>query len=207
MKVQKSTETNQNQNLEIRKRNEKEDMGKDKEAEVEISGKNDEDMGKTKEESENKEEKSEEITPEDLLFMVCTFCTFQLFFSIFVLYFPSFFVYFLQVSANTGRIHLYRRVLENLSKDSKSTDPKFVPLEANFRPEDLKNSGAFSATHRLPPVIASSAPLLERSRAFLEEWNSLRAIMRKKLLNRPVGLPLHNYLGENLPVSLFPLLS
>lgn len=84
-----------------------------------------------------------------------------------------------EVSANTGRIHLYACVS---NKDSR---PRQLAL--NFRPEDVE-----------PPVILSSPPKIvhespahrEAILTFIKEWNELRPIERNKIFGRPLRLPL-----------------
>ncbi len=105
--------------------------------------------------------------------------------------FPAF-----QVSQYTGRIHLYSCI--------PGTDLRPRPLFENFRPEELDllnsqaaedNKGATFKSFKDNPAYRHV--LL----AFVNEWNELRPIDRRKLVGKPLQLPLTvelSYLSEGI---------
>jgi len=84
-----------------------------------------------------------------------------------------------EVSANTGRIHLYACVSD---KDSRPRQ-----LAVNFRPEDVESPVILSS----PPKFVHESPAhREVILTFIKEWNELRPIERNKIFGRPLRLPL-----------------
>ncbi|TVU38101.1 hypothetical protein EJB05_11454 [Eragrostis curvula] len=89
-----------------------------------------------------------------------------------------------EVSQHTGRIHLYSCVPGHDSR------PK--PLLENFLPEELDSPLSSSSD-----VKKTRTQLLKRNpafckifNAFIKEWSSLRPIDKRKLLGKPLQLPL-----------------
>ncbi|GJN32970.1 hypothetical protein PR202_gb21522 [Eleusine coracana subsp. coracana] len=89
-----------------------------------------------------------------------------------------------QVSQHTGRVHLYSCVPGHDSR------PK--PLLENFLPEELEPPSSLS-NH----IKKTRTQLLKRNpafrkvfNAFIKEWSALRPIDQKKLLGKPLQLPL-----------------
>lgn len=91
-----------------------------------------------------------------------------------------------EVSHYTGRVHLYACIP---GKDSR---PR--PLFENFRPEELETM-IFSAdgkNNEVSPKLVKENPAYYNSFSlFIKEWNDLRPIERKKLLGKPLQLPLN----------------
>lgn len=89
-----------------------------------------------------------------------------------------------QVSSYTGRVHLYTCIL--------GTDTRPRPLFENFRPEEIELLSSLADDDEKKKDIsvmdkpANMHALLE----FLNEWKKLRPIERKKLLGKPLQLPL-----------------
>ncbi|CAK9148010.1 unnamed protein product [Ilex paraguariensis] len=89
-----------------------------------------------------------------------------------------------EVSQYTGRIHLYSCIPQ--------VDSRPRPLFENFRSEEVES--------QLPPVedrkttayncIKEDPRYRHALVAFVDEWNKLRPIERKKLLSKPLQLPL-----------------
>ncbi|XP_057831961.2 uncharacterized protein LOC131042656 isoform X2 [Cryptomeria japonica] len=89
-----------------------------------------------------------------------------------------------EVSANTGRIHLYVCITNQDSRPRK--------LELNFRPEDFESSITVDALGKssLPKCLSTDSAHREIVLTFIKEWNDLRPIERNKLFGRPLRLPL-----------------
>ncbi|CAM8977140.1 unnamed protein product [Rhodiola kirilowii] len=92
-----------------------------------------------------------------------------------------------EVSQYTGRIHLY---LCNASTNSRP-----MPLFENFRPEEVEVEALGSVEANCSKAIGNR--LIKENPAyrsvmlaFINEWNSLRPVKRKKLLGKPLQLPL-----------------
>ncbi|CAM8971617.1 unnamed protein product [Rhodiola kirilowii] len=92
-----------------------------------------------------------------------------------------------RVSQYTGRIHLY---LCNASTNSRP-----MPLFENFRPEEVEVEALGSVEANCSKTIGNR--LIKENPAyrsvmlaFINEWNSLRPVKRKKLLGKPLQLPL-----------------
>ncbi|EPS69999.1 hypothetical protein M569_04762, partial [Genlisea aurea] len=100
-------------------------------------------------------------------------------------------VFFAQVSKHTGRIHLYSCIPD--------IDPRPRPLFANFRQEEVES---FSAAEEMrKSSILDISLFKEGLLAFIGEWKKLRSVERKKLINKPLQLPLTLelwYLSESL---------
>lgn len=90
-----------------------------------------------------------------------------------------------EVSQYTGRVHLYMCIQ---GKDSR---PR--PLFENFRPEELE-SMTFSTCdidkETAPQWLKENPACYNVFKTFIREWNDLRPIERKKLLGKPLQLPL-----------------
>lgn len=87
------------------------------------------------------------------------------------------------MSPYTGRIHLYSCIL--------GTDTRPRPLFENFRPEELELLSSLADDDKKKEISIKDNPayihaLLE----FSNEWKKLRPIERKKLLGKPLQLPL-----------------
>lgn len=99
-----------------------------------------------------------------------------------------------QVSQNTGRIHLYSCI--------PGKDPRPRPHFQNFRPEEVEASYASldineEKTHE---SITDDQVHLLAIIEFMKEWNALRPIEKRKLLGKPLQLPLSlelSYLSES----------
>ncbi|KAI5067217.1 hypothetical protein GOP47_0017745 [Adiantum capillus-veneris] len=91
-----------------------------------------------------------------------------------------------EVSANTGRIHIYTR------SGSDGFRPK--PLHVNFLPEDIEDlndpSQSKGRSRNIPDCLRESPANLRCAADFLQQWNSLRPVDQKSLLGRPLQLPL-----------------
>ncbi|OVA00747.1 hypothetical protein BVC80_9083g35 [Macleaya cordata] len=94
-----------------------------------------------------------------------------------------------EVSQYTGRIHMFTCIP---GKDSR---PRL--LCKNFRPEELESLN-FSATDISKKTdeefIKENQACKDILLAFMKEWNDLRPINRKKLLGKPLQLPLSSEL-------------
>lgn len=89
------------------------------------------------------------------------------------------------MSPYTGRIHLYTCVL--------GTDARPQPLYQNFRPEELELLSSADADEKqnIESVCVKDNPAFRNALLdFANEWKSLRPIERKKLLGKPLQLPL-----------------
>ncbi|CAL0323772.1 unnamed protein product [Lupinus luteus] len=90
-----------------------------------------------------------------------------------------------EVSPYTGRIHLYTCIL--------ATDTRPQPLYQNFRPEDLELLSSVADDEERKIESASVKDNTAYRHALVEfanEWKKLRPIERKKLLGKPLQLPL-----------------
>ncbi|XP_020226303.1 DNA annealing helicase and endonuclease ZRANB3 [Cajanus cajan] len=96
-----------------------------------------------------------------------------------------------EVSPYTGRIHLYTCIL--------GTDERPQPLHENFRPEELEllssvaddEKQAHDENQKIESVSVKENPAYRSTLlAFAEEWKNLRSIERRKLLGKPLQLPL-----------------
>ncbi|OVA00749.1 SNF2-related [Macleaya cordata] len=101
-----------------------------------------------------------------------------------------------EVSQYTGRIHLYTCIP---GKDSR---PRL--LCKNFRPEELESlnfSAADISKKTDEEFIKENQACKDILLTFMKEWNDLRPIDRKKLLGKPLQLPLSSelwYLKERI---------
>lgn len=95
------------------------------------------------------------------------------------------------MSPYTGRIHLYTCIL--------GTDKRPQPLHENFRPEELEllssvaddEKQAHDEKQKTEFVTVKDNPAYRHAlMAFAEEWKNLRSIERRKLLGKPLQLPL-----------------
>lgn len=88
------------------------------------------------------------------------------------------------MSKYTGRIHLYSCIL--------GADTRPRPLFQSFRPEELhsQNSPIMNNDHNDKKDTSLTATCKEVLLSFLNQWNGLRPVHRKKLLGRPLRLPL-----------------
>ncbi|XP_045825146.1 DNA annealing helicase and endonuclease ZRANB3 isoform X2 [Trifolium pratense] len=90
-----------------------------------------------------------------------------------------------EVSAYTGRIHLYTCIL--------GKDARPQPLYENFRPEDLELLSPADADEKQGIEFTSVKDNPAYRNALLDfanEWKNLRSIERNKLLGKPLQLPL-----------------
>ncbi|XP_054821419.1 uncharacterized protein LOC129320183 isoform X2 [Prosopis cineraria] len=89
-----------------------------------------------------------------------------------------------EVSPYTGRIHLYTCIL--------GTDTRPRPLFKNFRPEELELLSSFSDDDKKKKEISvrGSPAFTNALLEFSNEWKKLRPIEQKKLLGKPLQLPL-----------------
>lgn len=89
-----------------------------------------------------------------------------------------------EVSQYTGRIHLYSCV--------KGKDIRPRPLFENFRLEELESVISFSLGHTKKGhnCIKDNPEFRNALLAFINEWKHLRPIEQKKLLGKPLQLPL-----------------
>lgn len=89
------------------------------------------------------------------------------------------------MSQYTGRIHLY------ICIQGKDSRPR--PLFENFRVEELE-SMAFSTgdidEETTPQFLKENHAYYNVFKTFIGEWNDLRPIEQKKLLGRPLQVPL-----------------
>lgn len=102
----------------------------------------------------------------------------------------------MQVSKYTGRIHLYSCI--------PGTDSRPQPLFENFRPEELEslNSSVADDDKEITSRSLKVNPAYRHALlAFINEWNKLRPIERRKLVGKSLQLPLDielSYLNENI---------
>ncbi|KAF7806233.1 DNA annealing helicase and endonuclease ZRANB3 [Senna tora] len=89
-----------------------------------------------------------------------------------------------EVSSYTGRVHLYTCTL--------GTDTRPRPLSKNFRPEELELLSSLAADdERIKDISIKDKPIyMHALLEFSNEWKKLRPIERKKLLGKPLQLPL-----------------
>ncbi|KAA8542511.1 hypothetical protein F0562_023663 [Nyssa sinensis] len=100
-----------------------------------------------------------------------------------------------EVSQYTGRIHLYSCI--------PGVDSRPRPLFENFQPEELEsqNPPADNDKKMARKSIKDTPAYRHTLVAFINEWNNLRPIQQKKLLCKPLQLPLSIelcYLTESL---------
>ncbi|XP_030531053.1 DNA annealing helicase and endonuclease ZRANB3 isoform X3 [Rhodamnia argentea] len=84
-----------------------------------------------------------------------------------------------EVSQYTGRIHLYTC--------TPGTDSRPRPLFHSFRPEDVNLQSALSPDNKF---LENSRGYIHGLLTFINQWNTLRPIQRRKLLGKPLQLPL-----------------
>ncbi|EFH49584.1 SNF2 domain-containing protein [Arabidopsis lyrata subsp. lyrata] len=99
-----------------------------------------------------------------------------------------------EVSQNTGRIHLYSCIL--------GKDPRPRPHFQNFRPEEIEASNPSQGPNKEknPESITDDPVHVLAILEFMKEWKSLRPIEKRKLLGKPLQLPLSlelSYLSES----------
>nr|XP_010936358.1 DNA annealing helicase and endonuclease ZRANB3 isoform X1 [Elaeis guineensis] len=88
-----------------------------------------------------------------------------------------------EVSQYTGRVHLY------ICIQGKDSRPR--PLFENFRAEELELFSTGDIDKATTPQFLKENPAYYNVfKTFIGEWNDLRPIERKKLLGRPLQLPL-----------------
>ncbi|KAK7852707.1 dna annealing helicase and endonuclease zranb3 [Quercus suber] len=92
-----------------------------------------------------------------------------------------------EVSQYTGRIHLYSCV--------PGTDLRPRPLFENFRQEELYSLNSQAAENKRGATFKGNPAYRQILLAFVNEWNSLRPIDRRKLVGKPLQLPLAVELG------------
>lgn len=117
--------------------------------------------------------------------MGCCFSDLTLFFifdSLSPYKFENNFYLHLQVSPYTGRVHMYTCVL--------GTDIRPRPLHKNFRPEELELLDSLSDDIKKKEIMGGNPAFTNALLGFLNEWKQLRPIERKKLLGKPLQLPL-----------------
>ncbi|XP_038680084.1 DNA annealing helicase and endonuclease ZRANB3 isoform X2 [Tripterygium wilfordii] len=100
-----------------------------------------------------------------------------------------------EVSQYTGRIHLYSCI--------PGVDLRPRPLFESFRPEELGmiDSAPGNDKEAASPFFKDSPRYRHSFLTFINEWNKLRPIDRKKLLGKPLQLPLTAelcYLNESI---------
>lgn len=84
-----------------------------------------------------------------------------------------------EVSKYTGRIHLYTC--------TPGTDSRPRPLFHSFRPEDVSLQSDISPDNKF---LENSRGYVHGLLVFINQWNTLRPIQRRKLLGKPLQLPL-----------------
>ncbi|KAL1196782.1 TATA-binding protein-associated factor BTAF1 [Cardamine amara subsp. amara] len=99
-----------------------------------------------------------------------------------------------EVSQNTGRIHLYSCI--------PGKDPRPRPHFQSFRPEEIEASNPSEGINKgkIHESITDDQVHILAILEFLKEWKSLRPIEKRKLLGKPLQLPLSlelSYLSEN----------
>ncbi|KAK8306220.1 hypothetical protein V6Z12_D03G113400 [Gossypium hirsutum] len=89
-----------------------------------------------------------------------------------------------EVSAHTGRIHLYSCI--------QGKDLRPVPLFENFRLEELEleNALACGSKETVSKYFKDNPTYRHALWAFIDEWNNLRPIEQRKLRGKPLQLPL-----------------
>ncbi|GKU88872.1 hypothetical protein SLEP1_g3086 [Rubroshorea leprosula] len=89
-----------------------------------------------------------------------------------------------EVSRYTGRIHLYSCI--------RGTDSRPTPLFENFRPEELESANFPTADSKKPVsnLFKNDSAYRHALKAFITEWHKLRPIEQRKLLRKPLQLPL-----------------
>ncbi|KAI9117591.1 hypothetical protein K1719_011757 [Acacia pycnantha] len=87
-----------------------------------------------------------------------------------------------EVSPYTGRVHLYTCIL--------GADTRPRPLCKNFRPEELELLSSISDDDKKKETIGDNPAFANALLGFLNEWKKLRPIERRKLLGKPLQLPL-----------------
>ncbi|KFK25159.1 hypothetical protein AALP_AA8G073500 [Arabis alpina] len=89
-----------------------------------------------------------------------------------------------EVSQNTGRIHLYSCI--------PGKDPRPRPHFQNFRPEEIEASNSVPVinTEKTSESITEDPLYVRAILEFMKEWKSLRPIEKRKLLGKPLQLPL-----------------
>ncbi|KAL4633575.1 hypothetical protein ACB092_04G132100 [Castanea dentata] len=92
-----------------------------------------------------------------------------------------------EVSQYTGRIHLYSCI--------PGTDLRPRPLFENFRREELDSLNSQAAENKKGATIKGNPSYRHILMAFVNEWNNLRPIDRRKLVGKPLQLPLAVELG------------
>ncbi|PIN17307.1 DNA helicase [Handroanthus impetiginosus] len=99
-----------------------------------------------------------------------------------------------EVSQHTGRIHLY--------SCTSGTNSRPMPLFKNFRQEEVEChpiTEENEKTNKKP--IEENLLYMEALMEFINEWRELRPIEKRKLINKPLKLPVANelcYLNESL---------
>ncbi|KAL0709157.1 hypothetical protein Bca4012_016135 [Brassica carinata] len=98
-----------------------------------------------------------------------------------------------EVSQNTGRIHLYSCI--------PGKDPRPRPHFQNFRPEEIEasNSSPCISKENTPESLTDDPVHVRAILEFMKEWKALRPIEKRKLLGKPLQLPLSlelSYLSE-----------
>ncbi|KAL0784093.1 hypothetical protein Bca101_000338 [Brassica carinata] len=98
-----------------------------------------------------------------------------------------------EVSQNTGRIHLYSCI--------PGKDPRPRPHFQNFRPEEIEASNSSPCTNKenTPESLTDDPVHVRAILEFMKEWKALRPIEKRKLIGKPLQLPLSlelSYLSE-----------
>ena len=89
------------------------------------------------------------------------------------------------MSQYTGRIHLYSCI--------SGEDSRPRPLFENFRPEELESLNSLAAESikgAVSNLIKNDPAYLRALLAFSKEWKKLRPIEQRKLIGKPLQLPL-----------------
>lgn len=98
------------------------------------------------------------------------------------------------MSKHTGRIHLYNC--------TPGTNCRPTPLFKNFRPEEVDCRSIAEENEKTSnEPVEDNSFYMEGLMVFIQEWKDLRPIEKRKLLNKPLQLPLSNelcYLSESL---------
>ncbi|XP_020151028.1 uncharacterized protein [Aegilops tauschii subsp. strangulata] len=87
-----------------------------------------------------------------------------------------------EVSHHTGRIHLYICVPGH--------DSRPRPLFQNFLPEEVESPLCSSSDKKASRQLLSNPAFCNMFKAFVKEWLELRPIDQRKLLGKPLQLPL-----------------
>ncbi|KAJ4908684.1 DNA annealing helicase and endonuclease ZRANB3 [Raphanus sativus] len=98
-----------------------------------------------------------------------------------------------EVSQNTGRIHLYTCI--------PGKDPRPRPHFQNFRPEEIEASNSTPCINKdnTSESLTDDPVHVRAILEFMKEWKALRPIEKRKLLGKPLQLPLSlelSYLSE-----------